>query len=116
MKIRGLKTSTDFLLFPFHEGHKILHERERTTHPAFLLADTIRLSADSLIASADRIRKPADTIRKLTGRIRPQTNRKMNKSAVFEVKNYKNWKISPKTILQNPPPKKNFGRFPLFVR
>jgi hypothetical protein len=43
-------------------------------------------------------------------------SRKMKKSAVFEVKNYKNRKISPKTILQNPPPKKNFGKFPLFVR
>ena len=105
-----------FLLSPSHESHKILHERERSTHPAFLRADTIRLSADSLIASADRIRKPADTIRKLTGMIRPQTSRKMKKSAVFEMKNQKNWKISPKTILQNPPPKKKFGKFPLFVR
>ena len=70
MKIRGLKTSTDFLLFPFHEGHKILHERERATHPAFLRADTIRLLADFLIASANRIRKSADTIRKPTERIR----------------------------------------------
>ena len=105
-----------FLLSPSHESHKILHEKEQATHPAFLRADTIRMSADSLIASADRIRKPADTIRKLTGRIRPQTSRKMRKSEVFEVKNYKNRKISPKTILQNPPSKKNFGRISLFVR
>ena len=105
-----------FLLSLSHESHKILHERERATHPAFLLADTIRLSADSLIASADRIRKSADTIRKLTGGIRLQTSRKMRKSAVFEVKNQKISFFSPKTILQNPPPKKNFGRFPLFVR
>ena len=115
-KYMGLKISTIFSLYPSHESHKILHERERATHPAFLRADTIRLSADSLIASADRIRKPADTIRKQTGWIRPQTSRKMKKSAVFEVKNYKNRKISPKNLLQNPPPKKNFGRFPLFVR
>ena len=112
----GFKISIIFLLSPSHESHKILHERERSPHPAFLRADTIRLSADSLIASADRIRKPADTIRKQTGRIRPRTSRKMRKSSFFEVKNYKNRKISPKTILQNPPPKKNFGRFPLFVR
>ena len=111
----GFKISTIFLLSPSHESHKILHERERATHPAFLFADTIRLSADSLIASADRIRKPTNTIRKLTGGIRPRTSRKMKKSAVFEVKNYKNRKIFPKTILQNPPTKKNFGRFPLFV-
>jgi len=112
----GFKISTIFLLFPFQEGHKSSHERERAPHPVFLSADTIRLSADFLITSADRIRKPADTIRKLTGGIRLQTSRKMKKSAVFEVKNYKNRKISPKTILQNPPSKKNFGRFPLFVR
>ena len=88
----------------------------RPTCPIRLSVNTIRLSANILIASADRIRKPANTIRKLTGRIRPKTSRKMRKSAVFEVKNYKNRKISPKTILQNPPTKKNFGRFPLFVR
>ena len=76
MKIRGLKTSTDFLLFLFHEGHKILHEKERATHPAFLRADTIRLSADSLIASADSIRKPADTIRKMTDGTRATDDRK----------------------------------------
>ena len=115
-KFMGLKISIIFLFSPSHESHKSSHEKEQATHPAFLRADTIRLSADSLIASADRIRKPADTIRKLTGRIRPQTSRKMRKSAVFEVKNQKNSKISSKTILQNPPPKKNFGRFPLFVR
>jgi len=40
----------------------------------------------------------------------------MKKSAVFEVKNYKNRKISPKTILQNPPTKKKFGRSTLFSR
>ena len=112
----GLKISIEFSLSPSHESHKILHERERATHPAFLRADTIRLSADFLIASADRIRKPADTIRKLTGGIRLQTSRKMKKSSFFEVKNYKNRKISPKTILQNPPTKKKFGRSTLFSR
>ena len=112
----GLKISTIFLLFPFHEGHKIEHERERAPHPILLSVGFLIASTDTIRMSADRIRKPADTIRKLTGRIRPQTSRKMKKSAVFEVKNYKNRKISPKTILQNPPPKKNFGRFPLFVR
>ena len=114
--LRGLKISIEFSLFPSHEALQSMHERERANNSAFLRADTIRLSADSLIASADRIRKPADTIRKQTGWIRPQTSRKMKKSAVFEVKNYKNRKISPKNLLQNPPPKKNFGRFPLFVR
>ncbi len=112
----GLKISTIFLLFLFHEDHKSSHERERAPHPAFLSADTIRLSADFLIASADRIRKPADTIRKVTGGIRLQTSRKMKKSSFFEVKNYKNRKISPKTILQNPPTKKKFGRSTLFSR
>ena len=116
MKIRGLKTSTDFLLFPFHEGHKIEHERERAPHPILLSVGFLIASTDTIRMSADRIKKPADTIRKLTGRIRPKTSRKMKKSAVFEVKNYKNRKISPKTILQNPPTKKNFGRSTLFSR
>ena len=70
MLLRGLKTSTYFLLSPSYERLKSAHERERANKLAFLLADTIRLLADSLIASADRIRKPADTIRKLTERIR----------------------------------------------
>ena len=70
VNIRGLKTSTEFLLFPSHEALQSTHERERAIHPAFLRADTIRLLADSLIASADSIRKPADSIRKLTKRIR----------------------------------------------
>ena len=113
MKIRGLKTSTIFLLFHSHERHKSSHEKEKANHPVFLSADTIRLSADFLITSADRIRKPADTIRKLTGGIRLQTSRKMKKSSFFEIKNYKNQKISPKTILKNPPPKIFFGISPL---
>ena len=67
---RGLKISTEFLLFSSHERHKSAHKRERANNSAFLRADTIRLLADFLIASADRIRKPADTIRKPTDRIR----------------------------------------------
>ena len=116
MSFRGLKTSTDFLLFPFHEGHKIEHERERAPHPILLSVGFLIASTDTIRMSADRIKKPADTIRKLTGRIRPKTSRKMKKSAVFEVKNYKNRKISPKTILQNPPTKKKFGHSTLFSR
>jgi len=116
VSFRGLKTSIEFPLFSSHEAHKAAHERESANNVPFSRINTIRLSADFLIAFADRIRKSADTIRKLTGRIRPQTSRKMRKSAVFEVKNYKNRKISPKTILQNPPTKKNFGRSTLFSR
>ena len=112
----GLKISTIFLLFPFHEGHKIEHERERSPHPILLSIGFLIASTDTIRMSADRIRKPADTIRKLTGGIRPKTSRKMKKSSFFEVKNYKNRKISPKTILQNPPPKKFFGISPLFSR
>ena len=114
VKIRGLKTSTIFLLFPFQEGHKIEHERERAPHPAFLSVGFLIASTDTIRMSADSIRKPADRIRKLTGGIRLQTSRKMKKSSFFEVKNYKNRKILPKTILQNPPIKKKFGRSTLF--
>ena len=84
MPFRGLKTSTKFPLFPSHEGHKILHERERANSPTLLRADTIRLLADFLIASANRIRKPADTIRKPTNRIRrvfSKNGRKNRKSS-----------------------------------
>ena len=68
--LRGLKTSTEFPLFPSHEAHKAAHERERTSNVPLSRANTIRLLADFLIASADSIRKPADTIRKMTKRIR----------------------------------------------
>ena len=68
VKIRGLNSVKNILTFFSHKRHKILHERERATHPAFLRADTIRLSADFLIAPANRIRKPADRIRKPTER------------------------------------------------
>ena len=87
--IRGLKTSTKFLLFPSHEGHKSAHERERANSPTLLRADTIRLLADFLIASANRIRKPADTIRKPTERIRrfciknARKNRKSHENSRF---------------------------------
>ena len=82
--IRGLKTSTKFLLFPSHEGHKSAHERERANNLPLLRADTIRLLADFLIASANRIRNPADTIRKPTNRIRrvfSKNGRKNQKSS-----------------------------------
>lgn len=87
--IRGLKTSTKFLLFPSHEGHKSAHERERANNLPLLRADTIRLLADFLIALADRIRKPADTIRKPTERIRrfciknARKNRKTHENSRF---------------------------------
>ena len=84
--LRGLKTSTDFLLFPSHKRHKIAHERERANKLAFLLADTIRLSADFLIASADRIRKPADTIRKLTKRVKKLFTKNTRKERDFLIK------------------------------
>ena len=70
VNIRGLKTSIEFPLFPSHEAHKAVHERERANNFPLSRANTIRLLADSLIASADSIRKPADTIRKMTKRIR----------------------------------------------
>ena len=70
MKIRGLKISTDFLLFPSHKRLKIEHERERAKKATFLCADFLIASAGTIRLSADRIRKPADTIRKLTERIR----------------------------------------------
>ena len=84
MPFRGLKTSTKFLLFLSHKGHKSAHERERANSPTLLRADTIRLLADFLIASANRIRKPADTIRKPTNRIRrifSKNGRKNQKSS-----------------------------------
>ena len=112
----GLKISIILLLFPFHEDHKIEHEKERAPHPILLSIGFLIASTDTIRMSADRIRKPADTIRKLTGGIRPRTSRKMKKAVFFEVKNYKNRKISLKTILQNPPPKKKFGRSTLFSR
>ncbi|MBB3702202.1 hypothetical protein FHS60_000655 [Alloprevotella rava] len=68
--LRGLKLSTDFLLFPFHKRLKIEHERERAKKATFLCADFLIASAGTIRLSADRIRKPADTIRKLTERIR----------------------------------------------
>ena len=86
VKIRGLKLSTDFLLFPSHKRLKIEHERERANKLAFLLADTIRLSADFLIASADRIRKPADTIRKMTKRVKKLFIKNTRKERDFLIK------------------------------
>ena len=70
MKIRGLKLSTDFLLFPSHNRLKIEHERERAKKATFLCADFLIASAGTIRLSTDRIRKPADTIRKLTRRVK----------------------------------------------
>ena len=107
---RGLKISTEFLLFPSHEAHKAAHERERAIHPAFLRADTIRLSADFLIESADSIRKPADRIRKMTKRIRKifiKSSRKNAKS--LKISTFR--RISPDSSrLQNQKCCKDFGR------
>ena len=63
---RGLKLSTDFLLFPSHERFEIEYERERANNPILLRTDFLIASAGTIRMSADRIRKPADTIRKLT--------------------------------------------------
>ena len=68
--LRGLKTSTDFLLFPSHKRLKIEHERERAKKATFLCADFLIASAGTIRLSADRIRKPADTIRKKTKRVK----------------------------------------------
>ena len=107
---RGLKISTEFLLFPSHERHKSAHERKRANNSPFLLADTIRLLADSLIASADSIRKPADRIRKLTKRIRKifiKSSRKIRKS--LKISTFR--KILPDfSCLQNQKCHEDFGR------
>ena len=66
----GLKISIILLLFPFHEGHKIEHEKERANNPAFLSVGFLIASTNTIRMSANRIRKPADRIRKLTGGIR----------------------------------------------
>ena len=66
MLFRGLKLSTDFLLFPSSERFEIEHKRERANNPILLRTDFLIASAGTIRMSADRIRKPADTIRKLT--------------------------------------------------
>ena len=63
---RGLKLSTDFLLFPSSERFEIEHERERANNPILLRTDFLIASVSTIRMSADRIRKPADTIRKMT--------------------------------------------------
>ena len=68
MLFRGLKLSTDFLLFPSHECLEITHERESTNNLTLLRTDFLIASASTIRMSADRIRKPADTIRKPTGK------------------------------------------------
>ena len=74
--IRGLKTSTKFLLFPSHEGHKSAHERERANKVSFLRTDFLIVSVSTIRMSIDRIRKPADTIRKMTDGIGDTDDRK----------------------------------------
>ena len=66
VNIRGLKLSTDFLLFPSHERFEIEYERERANNPILLRTDFLIASVSTIRLSVDRIRKPADTIRKLT--------------------------------------------------
>ena len=67
---RGLKTSTEFPLFPSHEALQSSHERERANNPILLRVDFLIASASTIRLSADSIRKSADTIRKMTKRIR----------------------------------------------
>ena len=67
---RGLKTSTEFPLFPSHEALQSAHKRERSNNSAFLRVDFLIASASTIRLSADSIRKPADRIRKMTKRIR----------------------------------------------
>ena len=70
VNIRGLKTSIEFPLFPSHEAHKAVHERERANNSAFLRVGFLIASVSTIRLSADRIRKLADRIRKLTDRLR----------------------------------------------
>ncbi|MBB3702265.1 hypothetical protein [Alloprevotella rava] len=63
---RGLKLSTDFLLFPSSERFEIEYGRERANNPILLRTDFLIASASTIRLSVDRIKKPADTIRKLT--------------------------------------------------
>ena len=76
MLFRGLKLSTDFLLFPSHECLEITHERESTNNLTLLRTDFLIVSVSTIRMSADRIRKPADTIRKLTDGTRATDDRK----------------------------------------
>ena len=76
MLFRGLKLSTDFLLFPSHERFEIEHERERANNPILLRTDFLIASAGTIRMSADRISKSADTIRKLTDGIGATDDRK----------------------------------------
>ena len=68
MNIRGLKLSTDFLLFPSSERLKIEYEMERANNPILLRTDFLIASVSTIRMSIDKIRKPADTIRKMMGR------------------------------------------------
>lgn len=76
MLFRGLKLSTDFLLFPSSERFEIEHERERANNPILLRTDFLIASVSTIRMSADRIGMPADTIRKLTDGIGVTDDRK----------------------------------------
>ena len=84
--LRGLKTSTDFLLFSSHKRHKIAHERERAKKVTFLCADFLIASASTIRLSTDRIRKPADTIRKMTKRVKKLFTKNTRKERDFLIK------------------------------
>ena len=71
--LRGLKLSTDFLLFPSHKA-------------TFLCADFLIASAGTIRLSADSIRKPADTIRKLTKRVKKLFTKNTRKERDFLIK------------------------------
>ena len=73
---RGLKLSTDFLLFPSSERFENAHGRERANNPILLPVGFLIASAGTIRMSADRIRKPADTIRKMTDGIGATDDRK----------------------------------------
>ena len=73
---RGLKLSTDFLLFPSHERIGIAYGRERENNLTLLRTDFLIASVSTIRMSVDRISKPADTIRKLTDGIGATDDRK----------------------------------------
>ena len=76
MLIRGLKLSTDFLLFTSSESLEITHERERANKVSFLRTDFLIVSVSTIRMSIDKIRKPADTIKRMTGRAGAADDRK----------------------------------------
>ena len=84
---RGLKLSTDFLLFPSHECLGIAYGRERENNLTLLRTDFLIASAGTIRLSADRIRKSADTIRKLIDGIGATDDRKRHFSSGKSRKN-----------------------------